>query len=107
MENQLQDPLDHMRYERARKRVKQVSGFYKHLATYILVNLFILSETYFDLKPNEAFLTFDNFSVAFFWGFGLLVHALSTFGPNAFMGQNWEERKINEIMEREKGKKWE
>lgn len=96
-----------MRYERARKRVQAVSGFYKHLAAYVLVNLFLLLRAYFKLKPGEEFFEFGNFSLLFFWGFGVAVHALTTFGPAAFMGRDWEERKIRQIMEREKGRKWE
>lgn len=107
MEPQQIDPLNHLRYERARKRVRQISGFYKHLAVYVLVNLFLLTRTYLKLSEGEIFWSFENFSMAFFWGFGLAVHALSTFGPAAFMGRDWEERKINEIMDREKSKKWE
>lgn len=107
MENPNQDPLDQMRYERARKKVQAVSGFYKHLAAYILVNLFLLTRNYLQLEDNKEFFTFSNFSLSIFWGFGLAVHAISTCGPGVFMGHDWEERKIREIMEREKGKKWE
>lgn len=99
--------LERQRFERAQKRVKQISGFYKHLISYILVNLFLISRHYFDLKPGEEFFKFSTFSMAFFWGFGLVVHAASVFGKNMLLGGDWEERKINEIMRREKTSKWE
>ncbi|MBL7868823.1 MAG: 2TM domain-containing protein [Flavobacterium lindanitolerans] len=95
------------RLERAQKRVKSILGFYKHLIAYVLVNLFLISRHYFDLKPGEEFFKFSTFSVAFFWGFGLAVHAASVFGKNIFLGGDWEERKINEIIKREKASKWE
>ncbi|TPD66891.1 2TM domain-containing protein [Flavobacterium microcysteis] len=98
--------LERQRFERAQKRVKSISGFYKHLFAYILVNLFLLSRHYFDVGP-EHFFKFSTFSMTFFWGFGLMVHAASVFGKNIFLGENWEERKINEIMKREKTSKWE
>jgi hypothetical protein len=44
---------------------------------------------------------------AFFWGIGLLAHGLSVFVPNWIMGQNWEDRKIKEFIEKEKANKWE
>lgn len=98
---------ERQKYERAEKRVKEVSGFYKHLISYIIVNLFLIFKQYFDLKPGEEFFKFSTFSLAFFWGFGLAIHAASVFGKNVFLGGNWEERKINEIIEKEKTSKWE
>lgn len=104
MENS--DNLERRRFERASKKVRAISGFYKHLAVYLIVNGFLIALHYFDLDKGEAFLTFGTFSTAFFWGIGLLFHGLSVLGPNVFLGSDWEERKINEIMEREKSKKW-
>ena len=50
---------------------------------------------------------FSNFSVAFFWGIGLAFNAAGVFGRNAFWGQNWEEKKIQELMDKDKSEKWE
>jgi hypothetical protein len=44
---------------------------------------------------------------AFFWGIGLVAHGFSVFVPQWFLGNDWEERKIKEIMEKEKQNKWE
>ena len=60
-----------------------------------------------DLKEGESYFQAQNFFTAFFWGLGLLAHALSVFLPDFIMGQNWEERKIKEFMEKEKANKWE
>lgn len=106
MENH--DNIDQLRLERARKRVKSIAGFYKHLSVYLLINAFLLALKYFRLDPGETFFEFGTFSTAFFWGIGLGFHALGVFGTNAFFGSDWEERKIKEIMEREKRiNKWE
>jgi len=109
MENFNQEPIDQMRFERAHKRVKQISGFYKHLASYVLINGAFIALKAINQDEGEAFFTFGNFSMAFFWGIGLAVHALSTFGTSAVLGGDWEERKIREIMEKEKrqNRKWE
>ena len=99
--------LEHQKFERAQKRVKALSGFYKHAIVYVLVNLFLITIHYFSLEPGEVFFEFSTFATAFFWGFGLVFHALGVFGPTLFFGHDWEEKKIRELMDREKKQKWE
>ncbi|WP_296149723.1 2TM domain-containing protein [uncultured Flavobacterium sp.] len=98
---------EQQRFERAQKRVKKISGFYKHLMVYVLVNLFLITLQFFNLDKGEKFFEFSTFSTAFFWGIGLAFHAMSVFGKNIFLGSNWEEKKIQEFMEKEKTNKWE
>jgi hypothetical protein len=96
------------RYEIAYKRVKKIKGFYIHALVFVLVNLFILISIYNrSVFGNQVFLRWETFSTAFFWGIGLLAHGLSVFGRDLFFGQNWEERKILELMEKNKNSKWE
>lgn len=96
------------RLEKARKKVQAITGFYKHLAAYIIVNLFLLALKWFKLGEGEVFFTFSTFSTAFFWGIGLFFHAVGVFGTNIFLGKDWEERKIKEYMEQhERKSKWE
>lgn len=96
-----------MKYERAKKRVKAISGFYQHFMVYILVNLFLIAAQYFNLEPGEKFFRFGTFSTAFFWGIGVVFHAFGVFGKNVFLGNDWEEKKIQEIIDKEKSSKWE
>ncbi|AXG74991.1 histidine kinase [Flavobacterium arcticum] len=100
---------EQMRYDRAKKRVKAIKGFFIHLTAYVLVNTFLLTLNWVDLKPGEDFFTFRTFNTAFFWGFGLMFHAFGVFGSQIFLGNNWEERKIKEMMSHEdrESKKWE
>lgn len=102
----LKTPED-LRLERITKRVKTLKEYYKHLISYILVNTFLLLLTYFRLKENEPFWEFSTFSVAFFWGIGLLFHTVSVFAKNVFLGGDWEEKKIREFMEQNQKTKWE
>ena len=97
------------RLERAHKRVKSIKGFYKHLAIYLFVNAFLLILKTINLDPGEQFWTWSTFATIGWWGLGLLVHGISVFGRNAFLNKDWEERKIKEIMDKEKNKanKWE
>lgn len=106
MENSFEEQ---MRIEKIRKKVKSIKGFYKHLIVYLLVNAFLLVTKWLSLDPGEAFWTFNTFSTAFFWGLGLLFHAFGVFGTDVFLGSEWEDRKIKEMMERNKQEttKWE
>jgi hypothetical protein len=96
------------RYELAYKRVKRIKGFYIHALVFVLVNAFIIISSYNrSLFGTEVFLRWETFSTALFWGLGLLAHGLSVFGRDLFFGQNWEENKIQEIMNKDKSEKWE
>ena len=98
--------IEKERYERAVKRVKQIKGFYTHALVYVVINIAIFILNVQSLKQGESYFQIQNFFTAFFWGIGLAAHGLSTFMPEWIMGKNWEEKKINEFMEKEKSK-WE
>ena len=98
---------EQIRLERATKRVKQIKGFYKHVMIYIIVNSLLILLNYFDLDEGEKFLQFSTFSTLFFWGIGLLFHAIKVFGKNIFLGTDWEEKKINQYMKQSQNTKWE
>lgn len=96
------------RYNLAYKRVKRIKGFYVHTLVYVLVNLFIVASSFNKSSFDSGGLfNWGTFSTALFWGIGLMAHGMSVFGQNLFFGQNWEERKIQEFMDKEKSKKWE
>ena len=88
---------DQERYERARKRVEEIKGFYVHLAVFVLVNigLFLLNiisspETYWFYWPLIG------------WGIGLVAHGFGVFGLTGILGSDWEEQKIKKLMEKER-----
>jgi len=83
------------RYEKARKRVEEIKGFYSHLLTYVLVNVALLV---LNLITSPESLWF--YWPLFGWGVGVLAHAASVFGPRRLWGQEWEERKIKELMKK-------
>jgi hypothetical protein len=83
------------RYERARKRVQEIKGFYTHLIVYALVNLgLIIINLVTDPGARWFYLPL------FGWGIGVVAHAGSVFGP----GRYWEERKIKQLMEKDRGR---
>lgn len=95
------------RYERAKKRVTRIRGFYTHLLIYLVINLMVVIINIQQLTPGESYFKWENFLTLFFWGIGLFAHALSVFMPSLILGKNWEERKIKELMEQERKTKWE
>ncbi len=106
MENSFEEK---QKLERARRKVKSIKGFYKHFAAYLFVNISLLIIRLINLGPEEDFFEWGTFTTAIIWGVGLLIHGLGVFGPNVFFGKDWEERKIKEIMDRNRnsGKRWE
>ncbi|MBA4318207.1 MAG: histidine kinase [Flavobacterium sp.] len=79
-------------YYRAKKRVEQLKGFYGNLISYccVIPLLVFINLTY---SPHFQWFWFS----AAGWGFGLLMHAFKVFGYST----NWEERKIQEILNKE------
>lgn len=95
------------KYYEALKRVKRIKGFYTHALVYLVVNLMIVVVNIQNLGEGESYFQWQNFITAFFWGIGLLAHGLSVFLPGMILGKDWEERKIKELMNKEKNKNWE
>lgn len=90
---------NNIKYLEAAKRVKRLKGFYIHAVVYVLVNLFIVIQ---NVKSGASLSDMDNYWTAIFWGVGLLGHGMSVFLPNMIMGKDWEERKIRELMDKNK-----
>jgi len=94
------------KYSRAKKRIKELKGFYWHFAIYVMINSFftvnkVLRNYYNGETWNEAILDFNTFSVWIFWGIGLAFHALNVFGIPFIFGKNWEDRKLKEFMDKD------
>jgi len=87
---------EHDRYARAKRRVEEIRGFYRHLAAYIAVNLLLFA---INMVISPGALWF--YWVTIFWGIGVIFHALGVFAGGRVFGKEWEERKIREIMEHE------
>ncbi|MBI5680001.1 MAG: 2TM domain-containing protein [Methanobacterium sp.] len=85
------------KYERAKKKVGEIKGFYCHLISFIVVNVFLAVLNFFTTPGFWWFLF-----VTFFWGIGLFVHGLSVFMTHGIFSKEWEEKKIKEYMEKEK-----
>ena len=92
----------------AQNKVKEYKRFYRHFTVYLVVNSFIIGVLIYDTNYNfENFWRFETFSTAIFWGIGLLAHAASVFGKDLIFNKDWEQKKIQEFMEKDKKSNWE
>lgn len=85
-------------YKRARRRVLAIKGFYSHIAIYCIVIAALFFINYF--QGGRWWF----YWAAVGWGIGVSVHAISVFGLDSLLGADWEERKIRELMDRERGR---
>ena len=88
--------MEDEKYERAKSQVSAIKGFYRHLTTYVAVIALLF---FFDIVGGEGWWFYW---AAIGWGFAVILHGASVgFGIRPF-GTAWEEKKIKEIMEKEK-----
>ncbi|TDN83035.1 hypothetical protein DET49_1225 [Salegentibacter sp. 24] len=84
-------------YLRARKQVKAEREFYGNLTSYLIV---------IPVLGLFNYLSYSEFMWVVFpaigWGIGVFFHGLSVFNHNLLLGKNWEERKIKELMQKDK-----
>ena len=85
------------RFRAAKSRVAQLRGFYVHLTTFIVVNAFLVT---LNLLTSPDSLWF--YWVLLGWGIGLVAHALQVYGSFTIFGRDWEERKIEEYLKRDR-----
>lgn len=90
------------KYLEAKARLNKLKGFYHHLFWYIAVNVFIVTMVYINSENIDDFWNYGTFSTAFFWGIGVVFHAVCVFGKNLIFSKSWEERRIKEYMEKNK-----
>ena len=83
---------DNRKYRRAKKHVENLKGFYASLVAYCVTIPFLIFINY---QTHWGFQWF--WFPLFGWGIGLVIQAFKTFG----YGNDWEERKIKEIMEKD------
>lgn len=88
------------KYYLAKKKVENIKGFYGNLAAFIVVNTVLLIV---NLVTSPDHLWF--YWPLMWWGLGVLFHGLKVFEVLPTLGKDWEERKIKEIMDKEKENK--
>ena len=98
----LMEDQEQQRYQRAHARVQALKGFYTHAFAFVVVNigLFIINL----LTVSSGYGPWWFYWPLIGWGIGLGVHALNVFGLGGRLGQDWEERKTRELMEKDQGR---
>lgn len=102
--------LKHQHFKKAKQRVSEIKEFYQHLIVYILVNLFLTFVWNFSFKIFGDFVISNQFTedgfihipIWLIWGVLLVANAIKTFGFWSKFGSDWEEKKIQEFMQKEK-----
>ncbi|WP_136468124.1 2TM domain-containing protein [Flagellimonas onchidii] len=94
METQ-QSYIEEKRYLKAKEKVKGIKDFYSNLTAYCIVIPFLW---WLNFRTTD-------FLWAFFptlgWGFGVIAHGMEAYGYNPLWGKRWEERKIQELMDKD------
>lgn len=80
-------------YQRAKERVQEIKAFYSHVFIYLIVNLGLFVLNFIVSRGSWWF-----YWPLLGWGVGLIAHAFSVFGLGGVLGHQWEEKKINEMM---------
>ena len=93
------DDLENSKYVRAVKRVEKLKEFYQNLASYCIVIPFLI---FINLRFSPGFYWF--WFPMFGWGMGLTFHFLEVNNYTVFLGKNWEEKKIEELMKKQQNK---
>jgi sensor histidine kinase YesM len=90
------------KYIRAVERVEEIKGFYSSILAYCLVIPFLI---YINLTYVPQFHWF--WFPAMGWGIGLIFQGFKAFAYNPFLGKDWEERKIQQLMNEDEKHYWE
>lgn len=106
-------------YNKAKKQVENEKEFYHHIVIYIVINILIIVVNriiYINMDKSSIdhnFTEWLNWNLIIppvSWGIGLLCNGLWVFKKNSFVikkyrksffSKEWEERKINELMNKE------
>ena len=88
-------------YLKAQKKVEDLKAFYGNLTVYVIV---ISGLAILNLVTYPQHLWF--FYPAIGWGIGVVIHGMSVFNYMPFLGSNWEDKKIQELMDKDKSDKW-
>ena len=91
--------LENSKYLLAVERVEKLKKFYSSLASFVIVMPFLI---FINLSYIPYFQWF--WFPLFGWSIGLLSQLLEANNYNIFLGKNWEEKKIKELMNDSKDK---
>ncbi|MER3374072.1 MAG: 2TM domain-containing protein [Allomuricauda sp.] len=93
------DLEQHELLENAQKRIKQKKRLYTHLVIFLIGSLFLVLANKI-LKYGEAY---DwSIWVIIIWTFLLTLHTFNVYVTHKFMGQDWERKQRERLVEQQK-----
>ena len=105
------------KYQRAKKQVEEIKGWYTHVIIYIVINTllqFFYSGFFDSGRISDHFPWWVRLTTPFFWGLAVIGHGIYVHKGQVFKRfyKNWEDRKIKEMMEEDEAifqnkSKWE
>jgi len=87
------DPALSVAERDARRQIGMLRGFYHHLMVFAIVNSGLLAINLI-VSPGRLWFYWPLLG----WGIWLALHAIGTFGRGRWLGAEWEERKLRELM---------
>jgi hypothetical protein len=91
-----QDNLENSKYVRAVERVEKLKEFYQNVISYCIV---IPGLIFINLRTSPGFHWFWFPMIG--WGIGVIFHGLEAYNYSPFLGKDWEDRKIKELMDQQ------
>ncbi|WP_445382927.1 2TM domain-containing protein [Robiginitalea sp. IMCC43444] len=92
------DLEQHEQVEYAQRRIRQKKNLYRHFVFFLIGSVFIVFLNKI-LKYGE---TYDWYLwVILVWSFFLLVHLVQVFIMDPFMGQQWERRQREQLLQKQ------
>ncbi|MCX7863131.1 MAG: 2TM domain-containing protein [Bacteroidales bacterium] len=84
------------KYKQARQHIAELKSFYVHLIWYVMANIFLVIYNLATVPENLWF-----FWVILFWLVGLFCHAYAVFFKGSIFGKRWEDKKLQELINKE------
>ena len=94
-------PEEDKLYKEARKRVKKKKNYYSAIIAYFTICTFLTVLNWYQLNFTGHGYWWVGW-VWFGWGIGMFFYTVSFFKNGVVFGQDWEDRKIKEEMEKMK-----
>lgn len=101
MNNTAIDIRQVVQHRKACNRVEQLKKFYLRLGVYLTVNIFLLVVWLYDPYVADNFWIPTSFFTTVVAGLFILANAVNLYGQQLILPSAWEERKMNEIIEKE------
>ena len=93
----MENDFKNSKYLKAKKRVAEIRKFYSSLLLYSLFIAFLAGLNYYVNEFRNPWFLW----AAFGWGIGIFFQAIKAFQWSPFLGKDWEERKIKQLMDDE------